>query len=141
MRNFFTDEFIEEFKRHLNENRNFREAAENWSHDFSLEMTDEKHGEKRYLFIELQNGECVRIARQKSVKKGFEEENYLISASHKTWERFFIDELDPILAFKWWGFNVKGNMERLVRSIRILYELMGTLQKTHSSWLKQKNCL
>ncbi|OYD09640.1 SCP2 sterol-binding domain-containing protein [Paludifilum halophilum] len=124
----FTAEWAREYKEKLNQNEQYRQAAQTWEGPivFMVEK-DPSVGleEDRWIFLDLWHGEC-RDARASS-EEDLESAPTVISGDTQTWKQLFDGQLEPISTLMRGRLRlVKGNMAELSGYVLAAQQLMKT---------------
>jgi putative sterol carrier protein len=113
--NVFSEEWLTEWKKKINENASYRQAAQTW--EWPLILIFEKDpsagvDEDRAVYLDLWHGEC-RDARV-ATKEDIQNSPYVISADPYTWKQIFDRKLEPISTIMRGRMKlIKGNMSTL----------------------------
>jgi len=127
---FGTPEWAEAYRKAINENANYKDAAgpegfppDGWEGDFLfiIEPSGNLDHEIR-MFVGLYHGECTgaRIVEE-------EEEvdtEYVYSGPYDAWVQVIKKELDPIRGLLAGKFKLKGDMAKVLRATRAAQELV-----------------
>jgi putative sterol carrier protein len=115
MMKVFSEEWVKEWGKKINESGQYRQAAQTW--EWPLVLIFEKDpsvgvDEDRSVYLDLWHGEC-REARV-ATKEDIENAPYVISADAYTWKQIFDRKLEPISTSMRGRMKlVKGNMSTL----------------------------
>ncbi len=127
---FGTPEWAEAYRKAINENQNYKDAAgpegfppDGWEGDFLfiIEPSGNLDHEIR-MFVGLYHGECTEA---RILEEG-EEVNaeYEYSGPYDAWVQVLKKELDPIRGLLAGKFKLKGDMAKVLRATRAAQELV-----------------
>lgn len=127
---FGTPEWAEAYRKAINENQNYKDAAgpegfppDGWEGDFLfiIEPSGNLDHEIR-MFVGLYHGECTEA---RILEEG-EEVNaeYIYSGPYDAWVQVLKKELDPIRGLLAGKFKLKGDMAKVLRATRAAQELV-----------------
>ena len=127
---FGTPEWAEAYRKAINENQNYKDAAgpegfppDGWEGDFLfiVEPSGNLDHEIR-MFVGLYHGECTGA---RILEEG-EEVNaeYIYSGPYDAWVQVLKKELDPIRGLLAGKFKLKGDMAKVLRATRAAQELV-----------------
>lgn len=129
---FGTPEWAEAYKKAINENENYRDAAGpegfppvGWEGDFLfvVEPAGNLDHEIR-MFVGLYHGECTDA---RVLKEGEEvDAEYEWAGSYDAWLQVLKKELDPIRGLLAGKFRLKGNMAKVLKATRAALELVNS---------------
>jgi len=129
---FGTPEWAEAYKKAVNENENYRDAAGpegfppvGWEGDFIfvVEPAGNLDHELR-MFVGLYHGECTDV---RVLKEGEEvDAEYEWAGSYDAWLQVLKKELDPIRGLLAGKFRIKGNMAKILKATRAALELVNS---------------
>lgn len=129
---FGTPEWAEAYKKAINENENYRDAAGpegfppvGWEGDFLfvVEPAGNLDHEIR-MFVGLYHGECTDA---RVLKEGEEvDAEYEWAGSYDAWLLVLKKELDPIRGLLAGKFRLKGNMAKVLKATRAALELVNS---------------
>ncbi len=130
---FFSDEWVKEYMRLLNESREYEEAAKDWEGDFLFVVEpDEGLKEPLYVYLDLYHGKA---------RKGFAvEDPSKISAAfefrgkYSNWKKLIAGEIDPIKGMVTGKFKLKGSMAKVMRYARAAKILVEIAQKVETEF-------
>ncbi|PTX64708.1 putative sterol carrier protein [Melghirimyces profundicolus] len=130
----FTEEWAKEYQKKLNENPQYRQAAQTWEGPivFMVEK-DPAVGleEDRWIYLDLWRGEC-RQARA-SLREDLESAPTVICGDPPTWKQLFDGQLEPISTLMRGRLKlVKGNMAELTGHVQAAQQLMKTAMKVET---------
>lgn len=129
---FGTQEWAEAYKKAVNENENYRDAAgpegfppNGWEGDFVfiVEPAGNLDHELR-MFVGLYHGECTDA---RVLKEGEEvEAEYEWAGAYDAWLQVLKKELDPIRGLLAGKFRLKGDMAKILKATRAALELVNS---------------
>ena len=129
---FGTQEWAEAYKKAVNENENYRDAAgpegfppNGWEGDFVfiVEPAGNLDHELR-MFVGLYHGECTEA---RVLKEGEEvEAEYEWAGPYDAWLQVLKKELDPIRGLLAGKFRLKGDMAKILKATRAAMELVNS---------------
>jgi putative sterol carrier protein len=129
---FPSAEWAESFRRAINENLAYREAAAAWAGDVLLRVVPaDSNDPAPGIHLDLANGECRTAtfhADSRSVRSEFVYEGPIDS-----WHRLMRHEVDPVKAIMDGTFKVRGNLAKLLRFTRAAKELVETASNVPDS--------
>jgi putative sterol carrier protein len=122
---FATPEWVSAFKQSINTSVAYREAAKNWEGDiwFVVEPEeDDPNGKPAYMYLDLWHGECrdAFFAEDDSTKSA----EFRIWAPAKNWKKVVTKQTDPIKALMTGTLKLKGNLAKIMRSVKAAQELV-----------------
>ncbi len=130
MAKFFSEEWIEEYMKAINESKEYEEAAKDWEGDFLFVVEpDEELKEPLYAYIDLYHGKARKAFKVKDpseVKAAYE-----FRGKYSDWKKLLAGELDPIKGLVTGKFKLKGNMAMVMKyakAAQILTELTKKVQ-------------
>lgn len=129
---FGTPEWADAYKKAVNENENYRDAAgpegfppNGWEGDFVfiVEPAGNLDHELR-MFVGLYHGECTDA---RVLKEGEEvEAEYEWAGAYDAWLQVLKKELDPIRGLLAGKFRLKGDMAKILKATRAALELVNS---------------
>jgi putative sterol carrier protein len=129
---FGTPEWAEAYKKAVNDNENYRDAAgpegfppDGWEGDFVfiVEPAGNLDHELR-MFVGLYHGECTDA---RVLKEGEEvEAEYEWAGPYDAWLQVLKKELDPIRGLLAGKFRLKGDMAKILKATRAALELVNS---------------
>ena len=142
-----SQEFCDEYKKALNDNLKYREAASDWEGNFLWVATPGGPiEEETRMFIGLFHGECtdfkvldpseeVRFLKKGETPtgKGYEVE-YIFTTDYETWKKLTLGQLDSVRAIMSGKAKLEGDMGKIMRSTKAAAELSATSQKMDIEW-------
>lgn len=119
---FLSDEWTNGLKDAINASDAYREAAADWEGDFYF-IADLKGGEKKVAYLDLWHGECrdAFVVDDESVKSP----EFVVSAKIPAWKKVIGKQVDPIQALITRQLKLKGNMAKVLRSVKAAQELVN----------------
>jgi putative sterol carrier protein len=129
---FGTQEWAEAYKKAVNENENYKDAAgpegfppNGWEGDFVfiVEPAGNLDHELR-MFVGLYHGECTDA---RVLKEGEEvKAEYEWAGPYDAWLQVLKKELDPIRGLLAGKFRLKGDMAKILKATRAALELVNS---------------
>lgn len=119
---FLSDEWAEAFKDAINNSAAYREAAADWEGDFYF-TADMKDGTTATVYLDLWHGECrdaYTVADPSSKTPEFE-----VSGKVSSYKKVIEKKVDPIQALITRQLKLKGNMAKILRSVKATQELVN----------------
>ncbi|MFX0035611.1 MAG: SCP2 sterol-binding domain-containing protein [Candidatus Hermodarchaeota archaeon] len=129
---FGTQEWADAYKKAVNENENYRDAAGpegfppiGWEGDFIFIVEPAGNlDHKIRMFVGLYHGECTDA---KVLKEGEEmEAAYEWAGPYDAWLQVLKKELDPIRGLLAGKFRLKGDMAKILKATRAAMELVNS---------------
>ncbi len=120
---FATDEWIKALADELNKSEAYAEAAKTWEGDFYWVVEPEGElKEPAYLYIDLWHGKAREafLAQDESVKTP----EFRMWAPVSVWKAIVEKRLDVMQALITRKLKVKGNMTKIMRSVKAAQELV-----------------
>ena len=122
---FPSAEWAAAFRRALNDNPAYREAAKAWVGDILLLVRPAApDAPAPGVHLELADGGCQNATYYPDARTVSSE--FVYEGTPENWERLMRHELDPIKAILDGTFRVKGNLAKLMRFTRAAKELVET---------------
>ncbi|MFN2168280.1 MAG: SCP2 sterol-binding domain-containing protein [Anaerolineae bacterium] len=119
---FLSSEWAAAFKDAINASAAYRDAAATWEGDFCF-IADLKDGGQRMLYLDLWHGECrdaYVVDDAGSTSPEFE-----VSAKIPSWKKVIDKKVDPIQALMTRQLKLKGNMAKVLKSVKAAQELVN----------------
>lgn len=100
----FSGPWAERWKHYLNNNSEYREAAENWEWTVVLVMNN-INADRKCLYLDLWHGTCkeIRVCKNGDSEKA----DYIISGDEKIWKDIFHHKTEPMAALLQGKLKVK----------------------------------
>ncbi len=122
---FASPEWVAAFKDAINASAAYREAAKDWEGDFWFIVEPEPgqpESARTLMYLDLWHGECraAYLAKDESERTP----EFRIAAPIKSWRRVINREVDPIRAILTNQLKLKGNLAKIMRSVRAAQELV-----------------
>ncbi len=120
---FLSDEWAAAFKDAVNSSAAYKVAAETWEGDFYF-ISELSGGEHRTMYLDLWHGECrdAYIVADPSSKTPPEFE---VSGKIPSWKKVIDKKVDPIQALITRQLKLKGNMAKVLKSVKAAQELVN----------------
>jgi putative sterol carrier protein len=119
---FLSDEWAKAFKDAINGSAAYREAAADWEGDFYF-TAELKNGATETVYLDLWHGECrdaYTVADPGSKTPEFE-----VSGKVASFKKVIEKKVDPIQALITRQLKLKGNMAKILRSVKATQELVN----------------
>lgn len=115
---FPSEEWIEEWKRRLNDNEEYAEAGEGWGVGFDGSFVfhlraDDRLPEDEYYYIDLEDGECkeaYRVESEDEVDAGF-----VYRGDYSDWVKLNEGEIGAIDGMMSGVFDLEGDMQKVLQ--------------------------
>ncbi len=120
---FPSEEWIKALAEALNQSRTYAEAAKHWEGDFYFVVEPEGSlQEKVFLYLDLWHGKC----REACVVSDENEKTpeFRMWGPVTIWKRIIEGQLDPMQALLTRQLKLKGNMTKIMRSVKAAQELV-----------------
>jgi len=119
---FASPEWVAAFKDAINASAAYREAAKDWEGDFWFIVEPEAGQPRKLMYLDLWHGECraAFLAQDESERSP----EFRIAAPARNWRRVIAREIDPIRAILTNQLKLKGNLAKIMRSVRAAQELV-----------------
>jgi putative sterol carrier protein len=122
---FPSQEWIDQFKEKLNQNKDYEDAARTWEGDFIfLVQPDEGLKGPVAMYINLMHGKCLEAKMLSSPQE--RAAAYTYEGLFSNWKKLIAKEIDPIKGMMGGKFKLKGNMMKIMRYTRAAKELINT---------------
>jgi putative sterol carrier protein len=135
---FPSDEWLETYRRRINESAEYRDAAATWEGDvvFLLEAEPDRHVPKDlWVWLDLWHGEC-RGARMVSGEEG-RAAAYVVAAPYSRWKDVLAGALDPIKGMMQGKLKLEGDLPTIIRYVRAANELVLLTQTVPTEYLDE----
>lgn len=123
---FPSPEWVQALKEAINNSADYREAAKTWEGDFffTIEPDETTTLDKSVtLYMDLWHGEC-REAYVVEDPAAHKQPEFVISAPYAVWKQVITGQLDPIKALMTRQLKLKGNLMKIMRSVKAANELV-----------------
>jgi putative sterol carrier protein len=122
---FPSSEWADAFRRALNENAAYREAAQAWEGDIVFLVRSPEAGRPSPgIHLLLAHGECSAAAYHPDAQAVPSE--FVYEGSPENWSRLLNREIDPVKSILNGTFKIRGNPAKLMRFTRAAKELVET---------------
>jgi putative sterol carrier protein len=129
---FPSAEWADAYRRALNENPAYREAAKAWVGDILLRVrSPDASAPAPGVQLELANGGCQSAVFHADARQVLSE--FVFDASPENWSKLLRHELDPVRAIMDGTLRVQGNLAKLMRFTRAAKELVETASNVPGS--------
>lgn len=128
---FLSDEWAGALKDAINASEAYRAAATDWEGDFYF-IADLKDKSSRAVYLDLWHGECRGasvVADTASKSPEFE-----VSGKIDSWRKVIDRKVDPIQALITRQLKLKGNMAKVLRSVKAAQELVNCATQVPTEW-------
>ncbi len=136
MPRLFSDEWVREYMKLLNESREYEDAAKDWEGDFLFVVEpDEKLERPMYIYLDLYHGKArdgFVVDDPSGVRPAFE-----FRGKYSNWKKLIEGEIDPIKGLVTGKFRLKGNMAKVMRYARAAKALVEVAQKVETEFPEQ----
>jgi len=119
---FLSEEWAAAFKDAVNSSAAYKQAAATWEGDFYF-VAELANGEPRTVYLDLWHGEC-RDAFVVSDAAGKDPE-FEVSGKIPSWKKVVNKQVDPIQALITRQLKLKGNMAKVLKSVKAAQELVN----------------
>jgi putative sterol carrier protein len=126
-------EWLNDYLAKLNNNKAYEEAAAVWEGDFIFIFEPEGNLDHEIrLYLDLWHGK----ARSGRFLEPTENQNseYIFSGKWGNWEKIMKGQLDPIKGLAMGKFKLKGNMAKVMRSVKSAQQLTATILMVDTDW-------
>ncbi|WP_457590621.1 SCP2 sterol-binding domain-containing protein [Geoglobus sp.] len=131
MPELFSEEWVKEYIRLLNESKEYEEAAKDWEGDFLFVVEpDEELDRPLYAYIDLYHGKArdgYIVDDPSKVNAAFE-----FRGKYSNWKKLLAGEIDPIKGLVTGKFKLKGNMAKVMRYAKAAKVLVEVAQKVET---------
>ena len=128
MPKLFSDEWIKEYMKAINESEEYAEAAKDWEGDFLFVIEpDEELKEPLYGYLDLYHGKArdgYAVDDPSKVNAAFE-----FRGKYSNWKKLLNGEIDPIKGLVTGQFKLKGNMAKVMRYAKAAKILVDCVKK------------
>jgi putative sterol carrier protein len=129
---FPSEDWAAAFRRAINENAAYRDAAKAWVGDILLLVRPaDADAPRPGVHLDLANGEC-RSAQYHADGRAVSSE-FVFEGSTESWQRLMKHEVDPVKAIMDGTLKVRGNLAKLMRFTRAAKELVETASNVPGS--------
>ncbi|MEA3336862.1 MAG: SCP2 sterol-binding domain-containing protein [Chloroflexota bacterium] len=119
---FMSDEWAKGLMEAVNESEAYRAAAADWEGDFFF-TSDMGGAETATIYIDLWHGKCREAFAVDD--QGEKSPDFLVSGKVSAWEKVIGKQVDPIQALMTRQLKLKGNMSKILRSVKATQELVN----------------
>ena len=131
MPKFFSEEWIKEYAKAINESKEYEEAAKDWEGDFLFVVEpDNELKETLYAYIDLYHGkarEAYKVDDPSKVKAAYE-----FRGKYSDWKKLLAREIDPIKGLVTGKFKLKGNMAMVMKYAKAAQILVDLTRKVET---------
>jgi putative sterol carrier protein len=125
---FPSTEWAAAYRKALNENAAYREAAAAWVGDILLLVRpSDANAPAPGVHLELAHGECSAATYHADARSVSSE--FVFEGTPENWAKLVRHEVDPVKAIMDGTFRVKGNLLKLMRFTKAAKELVDTASK------------
>lgn len=132
MPKFFSQEWIEEYVKAINESEDYEKAAKGWEGDFLFVVEPDEEGEPLYAYIDLYHGKVRKgfvVKDPSQINAAFEFRGKL-----SNWKKLLKGEIDPIKGLITGKFKLKGSMAMVMRYAKAAKVLVDLTKKVETEW-------
>jgi len=121
---FPSPEWVAAFKDAINDNPAYRKSAAKWEGDFYFIVTDKNMEEPFVMYLDLWHGECreAHVVEDMNEKKP----EFIIEGTLDVYRQIFEKKLDPIRALVSRKLKLKGNLGKIMRSVKATLDLVNS---------------
>ncbi len=131
MPKLFSEEWVKEYMKLLNESKEYEEAAKDWEGDFLFVVEPDEGLEKpMYVYLDLYHGKArdgFVVGDPSEVKPAFE-----FRGKYSNWIKLIEGEIDPIKGLVTGEFRLKGSMAKVMRYAKAAKVLVEIAQKVET---------
>ena len=131
MPRLFSDEWVREYIEHLNQSKEYEQAAKDWEGDFLFVVEPDEGLEKpMYIYLDLYHGKArggFVVEDPSQVKPAFE-----FRGKYSSWKKLIAGETDPIKGLVTGQFKLKGDMAKVMRYAKAAKILVEVAQKVET---------
>ncbi|MBE8540637.1 SCP2 sterol-binding domain-containing protein [Geoglobus acetivorans] len=131
MPKLFSEEWVKEYMRLLNESEEYAQAAKDWEGDFLFVVEpDEGLTEPMYIYLDLYHGKArdgYMVKDPSQVSAAFE-----FRGKYSNWKKLLNGEIDPIKGLVTGKFKLRGNMAKVMRYAKAAKALVEVAQKVET---------
>lgn len=131
MPKLFSEEWVKEYMRLLNESREYEEAAKDWEGDFLFVVEPDEGLEKpMYIYLDLYHGKARNgyvVDDPSKINTAFE-----FRGKYSNWKKLLNGEIDPIKGLVTGKFKLKGSMAKVMRYAKAAKILVEVAQKVET---------
>ena len=128
---FMTDDWAKAFMTAINTNPAYKEAGATWEGDFYF-IAELKDGTSKTVYLDLWHGDCrdaFLVTDPSSKTPEFE-----VSGKIPSWKKVMGKQVDPIQALITRQLKLKGNMAKVLRSVKAAQELVNSATKVDTEF-------
>jgi putative sterol carrier protein len=119
---FLSDEWAKAFMEAINNSQAYRDAAATWEGDFYF-IAQFKDGSSNTVYLDLWHGECRDAFAVDD--PGVKTPEFEVSGKTAAWQKVVGKKVDPIQALITRQLKLKGNMAKVMRSVKAAQELVN----------------
>jgi len=121
---FPSAEWVAAFKEAINNNESYRKSAAKWEGDFYFIVKDKSLEKPFIMYLDLWHGEC----RDAYVVENMDEKKpeFIIEGTLDVYRQIFEKKLDPIRALVSRKLKLKGNLGKIMRSVKATLDLVNS---------------
>lgn len=119
---FMSEEWAKAFMDAINNSEAYQEAARDWEGDFYF-IDELKGGENATVYLDLWHGACRDAFRVEDASVKSPE--FEVSGKIPSWRKVVDKKVDPIQALITRQLKLKGNMAKILRSVKAAQELVN----------------
>ncbi len=133
MPKLFSDEWVRDYMKYLNESKEYESAAKDWEGDFLFVVEPDEDLEKpMYIYLDLYHGKARNgfvVKDPSEVKPAFE-----FRGKYSNWKKLINGEIDPIKGLVTGKFKLKGSMAKVMRYAKAAKILVEIAQKVETEF-------
>jgi len=135
---FPSEDWIETYQRHLNDNDAYAAAAEGWGvgfdGDFVFEIRPDEvyHGDPVCFHVCLEDGECLAVAMKRGVRSS--EYGFAIRGEYSDWKRVLRGELSARSVATGGTFDVEGSKLKVLQYADAATEMIETATRVETTF-------
>jgi putative sterol carrier protein len=122
---FPSAEWVAAFKDAINANEAYKKSAAKWEGDFYFIVSPGKGVEEPFvMYLDLWHGECreAHVVTDMNEKKP----EFIIEGTLDVYRQIFEKKLDPIRALVSRKLKLKGNLGKIMRSVKATLDLVNS---------------
>ena len=128
---FLSDEWANALKDAINASDAYRAAAADWEGDFYF-IANMKDKSTRAVYLDLWHGECRGASMVSDMAAQSPE--FEVSGKVDSWKKVIDKKVDPIQALITRQLKLKGNMAKVLRSVKAAQELVNCATQVPTEW-------
>lgn len=128
---FMSEEWAKALMEAINNNAAYQAAAADWEGDFYF-VAEMKSGDSATIYLDLWHGACrdaFLVADPETKSPEFE-----VSGKVPSWQKVIGKKVDPIQALITRQLKLKGNMAKVLKSVKAAQELVNSATKVDTEF-------